>query len=52
MDRRTLLKAMLGDGGLLIFVSNTDALQFFPRPSRQRWAILFGSRYGSYASER
>lgn len=47
MERRTLLKALLGGGGLAIFAAHTNALKFFPRPSRQRWAILFGSRYGS-----
>jgi len=47
MDRRTFLKSFLVGGGLTVFASNSHALKLFPTPGKQKWAILFGSRYGS-----
>jgi menaquinone-dependent protoporphyrinogen IX oxidase len=47
MDRRTFLKTILVVGGLTGFASNSYALKLFPNPGKQKWAILFGSRYGS-----
>ena len=47
MDRRTFLKTIVVGGGLTAFASNSQALKLFPNPSKQKWAILFGSRYGS-----
>ena len=47
MDRRTFFKTILVGGGLTVFVSNSYALKLFPNPGKQKWAILFGSRYGS-----
>ena len=47
MDRRTFLKAFLAGGGLTFFQSNSYALKLFPNPGKQKWAVLFGSRYGS-----
>jgi len=47
MDRRTFLRAILVGGGLTTFASDSDALRLFPKASKQKWAILFGSRYGS-----
>ncbi len=47
MDRRTFLKAVILGGGSAAFASNSDALKLFPNPGKQKWAILFGSRYGS-----
>lgn len=47
MDRRTFLKTVVVGGGLTAFVSNSHALKLFPTPGKQKWAILFGSRYGS-----
>ena len=47
MDRRTFLKTILVGGGLTVFASNSYALKLFPNPGKQKWAILFGSRYGS-----
>ena len=47
MDRRTFLKTIAVGGGLTVIESKTYALKLFPNPSRQKWAILFGSRYGS-----
>ena len=47
MDRRTFLKTVLAAGGATLFASKADALKLFPNPGKQKWAILFGSRYGS-----
>jgi menaquinone-dependent protoporphyrinogen IX oxidase len=47
MDRRTFLKTIAVGGGLTAIASNSYALKLFSNPSRQKWAILFGSRYGS-----
>ena len=47
MDRRTFLKAFLAGGGLTFFESNSYALKLFPNPGKLKWAVLFGSRYGS-----
>jgi len=47
MDRRTFLKTFLVAGGLTVLSSNSYALKLFPNPGKQKWAILFGSRYGS-----
>ena len=47
MDRRTFLKTVVLGGGLTAFASNSYALKLFPNQAKQKWAILFGSRYGS-----
>jgi len=47
MNRRTFLKTVVVGGGLTAFASNSHALKLFPTPGKQKWAILFGSRYGS-----
>jgi menaquinone-dependent protoporphyrinogen oxidase len=47
MDRRTFLKTILVGGGLTVFASKSYALKLFLNPGKQKWAILFGSRYGS-----
>jgi menaquinone-dependent protoporphyrinogen IX oxidase len=47
MDRRTFLKTALAGGALTTLASEGYALKLFPRPGKQKWAILFGSRYGS-----
>lgn len=47
MDRRTFLKTIVFGGGLTAFASNSYALKLFPNQAKQKWAILFGSRYGS-----
>ena len=47
MDRRTFLKIVALGGGLTAFASTSDALKLFPNPGKQKWAVLFGSRYGS-----
>jgi menaquinone-dependent protoporphyrinogen oxidase len=47
MDRRAFLRTILVGGGVTVFASNSHALKLFPNPGKQKWAILFGSRYGS-----
>jgi len=47
MNRRTFFKTVVVGGGLTAFASNSHALKLFPTPGKQKWAILFGSRYGS-----
>ena len=47
MDRRTFLITALAAGGGTLFASSTYALKLFPTPGKQKWAVLFGSRYGS-----
>jgi len=47
MDRRAFLKTILAGGGATLLASNTYALKLFPNAAQQKWAILFGSRYGS-----
>jgi menaquinone-dependent protoporphyrinogen IX oxidase len=48
MNRRTFLRTILGGAtGLSFFAPNSYALKLFPNPSKHKWAILFGSRYGS-----
>ncbi len=48
MDRRMFFKAVgLAGGAVLCAASGSNALQFYPRADKQKWAILFGSRYGT-----
>jgi len=48
MDRRTFFKAvMVAGGATLLVASDSHALQFYPHPGKQKWAVLFGSRYGT-----
>jgi len=47
MDRRTFLKSIVVAGGLTAFASSSGALKLFPKQGKQKWAILFGSRYGT-----
>jgi menaquinone-dependent protoporphyrinogen IX oxidase len=47
MDRRAFLKTILAGGGATLLASNTHALKLFPNAAQKKWAILFGSRYGS-----
>lgn len=46
MNRRTFLTVLAG-GGAALFSSDAQALKLFPKQSSQKWAVLFGSRYGS-----
>ena len=47
MNRRIFLKTILVGGGLTVIAPDSYALKLFPNSDKQKWAILFGSRYGS-----
>lgn len=48
MDRRTFLSSVVMAGGATLLVaSQGNALRFFPNTGTQKWAVLFGSRYGT-----
>src|SRR5208337_655983 len=47
MDRRAFLKTVVAGGGAVMIASESHALKLFPHAGKQKWAILFGSRYGS-----
>ncbi len=46
MQRRTLLNGLAGMGA--VYSMNATAMvQFFPMPSKEKWAIIFGTWYGT-----
>lgn len=47
MNRRKFMKSILACGGTTFLVSKGYSLKFFPNPSKNKWAVLFGTRYGS-----
>ncbi|MFB0565492.1 MAG: flavodoxin domain-containing protein [Candidatus Aminicenantaceae bacterium] len=47
MNRRKFFKSCLLGGGTAFLISDGYSLKFFPNPSKNKWAILFGTRYGS-----
>ena len=48
MDRRTFIKGVVAAGGAALFVApESRALQFYPHAGKQKWAVLYGSRYGT-----
>jgi len=48
MDRRTFFKTVAVAGGVtLLAASESRALQFYPHMGKQKWAVLYGSRYGA-----
>jgi len=48
MDRRTFFKTVAVAGGATLLVApESHALQFYPHQTKQKWAVLFGSRYGT-----
>ncbi len=47
MDRRDFLKTVVAVGGATVYVSKADAMKFYPKTGQQKWAVLYGSRYGS-----
>jgi len=47
MNRRKFFESLaLGAGGSL-FASSGYALKFYPNPSKTKWAVIYGTRYGS-----
>jgi hypothetical protein len=46
MDRRRFMQTVLACGGVMLLSSESHALKLFPNPGKQKWAILFGSKYG------
>jgi menaquinone-dependent protoporphyrinogen oxidase len=47
MERRKFMKTALLGGGITFLVSEGYPLKFFPNPGKNKWAVLFGTRYGS-----
>jgi menaquinone-dependent protoporphyrinogen IX oxidase len=47
MKRRDFLKALFIGGGTVFLSSNAFPLEFYPNAGPGKWAVLFGSRYGS-----
>jgi menaquinone-dependent protoporphyrinogen IX oxidase len=48
MNRRAFLKTALAAGAAPLFAApDSYALKLFPNQGKQKWAVLFGSRYGS-----
>ena len=47
MKRREFLTSILCGSGALLVSKRSLALEFYPNPSEKKWAVLYGSRYGS-----
>ena len=47
MKRRDFLKAIFIGGGTVLMASNAYPLKFYSNAGPGKWAVLFGSRYGS-----
>jgi menaquinone-dependent protoporphyrinogen oxidase len=47
MERRKFMKSALLGGGITFLASEAFPLKFFPNPGKNKWAVLFGTRYGS-----
>jgi len=47
MKRRDFMKAVFLGSGMVFLASKAYPLKFYPSPGPGKWAILFGSRYGS-----
>jgi len=47
MERRKFMKTVLLGAGITFLASEGYPLKFFPNPSKNKWAVLFGTRYGS-----
>jgi len=41
------MKTALMGGGISFLASEAFPLKFFPNPSKNKWAVLFGTRYGT-----
>ncbi len=47
MDRRAFLRTVVAGGAATVLASNAQALKLFPNSGKQKWAVLYGSRYGT-----
>jgi len=47
MQRRTFLNLGLTGLGATLAMGNSVPTQFIPRPSKEKWAVLFGTWYGT-----
>ncbi|HTY61252.1 MAG TPA: flavodoxin domain-containing protein [Acidobacteriota bacterium] len=47
MERRTFINIGLAGLGTTLLVADAASAQFIPKPSTEKWAILFGTWYGS-----
>jgi Flavodoxin domain len=41
------MRTLFAGGGVMLLSSEGHALKLFPNPGKRKWAILFGSKYGS-----
>lgn len=47
MKRRTFINIGLSGLGTSLLMANPSPAQFIPQPSKEKWAILFGTWYGT-----
>jgi len=47
MERRTFINIGLTGLGTTLLMANAAPAQFIPKPSKEKWAVLFGTWYGS-----
>jgi len=47
MNKRTFIKSGLIGIGAVLFSKRASALEFYPRPSDKKWAVLYGTWCGS-----
>jgi menaquinone-dependent protoporphyrinogen IX oxidase len=47
MERRTFINLGIAGLGTTLAMASPASLQFIPKPSKEKWAVLFGSWYGT-----
>jgi len=47
MERRTFINLGLTGLGTTLLMANAAPAQFIPKPSKEKWAVLFGTWYGT-----
>lgn len=47
MERRTFINLGITGIGTTLLMANTAPAQFIPKPAKEKWAVLFGTWYGS-----
>jgi len=47
MERRTFINLGLTGLGTTLAMANSVPAQFIPKPSKEKWAVLFGTWYGT-----